>query len=312
MTTIEHRLVLANDTTFHVATAGPGAGPPVLCLHGFPEGWMSWRPVMRELGRDHSMFTPDLRGYPSRELSGPLPRDGFDVFNLTEDVRALIETLGIHRPVLVGHDWGGALAWIFAHRYSHLISRLVVVNCTHPRTLARAILHFEDWQTVRVPWLPFFQIPRLPEWCMTTELGRKLLRLSFTIREGRRGTMDRELVDELVARFAIPEAMRGPVDYYRKMVATHLIPRRRQLLYAVYEQPISVPTTLIWGLEDGALSAKVARRSGRDAGCAVDWRPLDGIGHFVNLEAVDELVVELRRAIAGGGPERGPGAGARG
>jgi pimeloyl-ACP methyl ester carboxylesterase len=294
---IAHRKLSANGITFHVASAGSSGARPVLFLHGFPEGWMSWRPVMSALASDHAVFTPDLRGFPSPELTGALPREGFDIFNLLEDVRALIEGLELDKPILVGHDWGGALAWIFAHRYSELIDSLVVVNCTHPRTLVRALLHFDDFQTLRVPWLPFFQIPWLPEFSLTTSLGRKLLRVSFTLREGRPGTMDRELVDELVARFATPADMRGPVDYYREIVRTHFHRERREALYALYEKPISAPTTLIWGLEDEALSSKVAIKSQGDAGCHVDWRPLPGIGHFVNLEAVDELVAELRRAF---------------
>ena len=117
-TTIEHRAVQANGITFHVATSGPSDGPPVLCLHGFPEGWMSWRPVMRQLP-EARLYAPDLRGYGETER----PRDGYDVFTLTDDIAALIRALGLDRPVLVSHDWGGALAWIFAHRYSHLVTR---------------------------------------------------------------------------------------------------------------------------------------------------------------------------------------------
>src|SRR4030095_3234465 len=116
-------------------------------------------------------------------------------------VRALIEVLGLRRPTLVGHDWGGALSWLFAHRYSELINHLVVINCTHPKTLARAILHCEDLQTLRVPWLYFFELPRFPEWLMTTDMGRSILRWSFLVREGRQGTMDRALVEALEERF---------------------------------------------------------------------------------------------------------------
>jgi pimeloyl-ACP methyl ester carboxylesterase len=237
------------------------------------------------------VVAPDLRGYGETER----PPGGYDVFTLTDDVRALIETLGLDRPVLVGHDWGGAIAWIFAHRYSDLISQLVVVNCTHPRTLVRAVLHVEDLQPFRIPWVPFFELPWLPERLIATSVGRALLRLSFTIREGSPGTMDRALVDELVARFRGPGDTRPPIDYYRSMVLGLLLPGRRRRLEAVYDRPITVPTTLVWGERDGALSAKVARKSDRDAGCPVEWRPLAGVGHFVSLEAPDRLAAEIRR-----------------
>jgi len=289
---IEHRSVQANGITFHVAIAGRNDAPSVFCLHGFPEGWMSWRPVMEALS-EVRLYAPDLRGYGATER----PHDGYDVFTLTDDIRALIQVLGIDKPILVSHDWGGALGWIFAHRYSHLIRKLVVVNCPHPKTLVRAVLRFEDFQTIRIPWVPFFEIPWLPEFFLTTELGRRGLKLSFTLREGRKGTMNVALVDELVARFQKPEDMRGPINYYREMVRTQLVPAKRARLEAVYATPITVPVTLVWGAKDGALSARVAMNSGIDAGCYVECRPLPGVGHFVTLEASDKLALEIQRLL---------------
>jgi pimeloyl-ACP methyl ester carboxylesterase len=289
---IEHRSVQANGITFHVAIAGRNDAPSVFCLHGFPEGWMSWRPVMEALS-EVRLYAPDLRGYGTTDR----PQNGYDVFTLTDDIRALIQVLGIDKPILVSHDWGGALGWIFAHRYSHLIRKLVVVNCPHPKTLVRAVLHFEDFQTIRIPWVPFFEIPWLPEFFLTTELGRRGLKLSFTLREGRIGAMNVALVDELVARFQQPEDMRGPISYYREMVRTQLVPAKRARLEAVYATAIAVPVTLVWGAKDGALSARVAMNSGIDAGCYVECRPLPGVGHFVSLEASDKLALEIQRLL---------------
>ena len=289
---IEHLHVKANGITFHVAASGAKEAPPILCLHGFPEGWMSWRLLMGELP-EARIYAPDLRGYPGTDR----PRTGYDVFTLTDDIKGLIEALGLDQPVLVSHDWGGALGWIFAHRYSNLIRKLVVVNCTHPKTLVRAVFHFEDWQTFRIPWVPFFELPWIPEAFIASSIGRKILRWSFLAREGRKGTMNVALVDELVARFQKPADARPPINYYREMVSTQFLPKRRARLNAVYEKPISVPVTLIWGTKDGALSSKVALKSSKDAGREVDWRPLPGVGHFVDLEAADKLALEIRRVL---------------
>lgn len=294
---IRIRRIQVNDIWLQVASSGPEqpspqAGPAVLCLHGFPEGWQGWRPLMRSMP-EVTFYAPELRGYPA---SAPV-RDGLDVFTLTEDIDALISALGLVKPLLLSHDWGGALGWIFAHRYPERIRQLVVVNCTHPRTLVRAVFGFEDFQTLRIPWVPPFQIPYLPERFLSTRLGRKLLELSFTLREGSQGHMDRDLVREIVNRFSTTAAMRGPIDYYRAIVRTLLHRDSRARLEAIYAQPIRVPVTLVWGLEDGALSAEVAQNSHRDAGCAVDWRPLAGIGHFVDLEAPELLAAELRRVL---------------
>jgi pimeloyl-ACP methyl ester carboxylesterase len=289
---IEHRRVTANGINFHVAVGGPSDGPAVFCLHGFPEGWMSWRPVMEALPTAR-FYAPDLRGYGESDR----PQNGYDVFTLTDDIKSLIEALSLKQPILVAHDWGGALGWIFAHRYSDRIRKLVVVNCPHPETLVRAVLHFEDFQIIRIPWVPIFMIPRMPELFFTSALGRQVLRLSFTLREGKKGFMNLALVDELVARFQKPDDMRGPIEYYREMVRTQLTPGRRATWAAIYRRPISVPITLVWGAKDGALSARVAMNSALDAGREVECRPLPGVGHFVSLEAAAELARELGRIL---------------
>jgi pimeloyl-ACP methyl ester carboxylesterase len=110
--------------------------------------------------------------------------------------------------------------------------------------------------------------------------------------------MDLALLDEILARFRRPDDLRGPIQYYREFARTLLLPDSRERLEVVYATPISVPITMVWGEKDGALPEKVALQSGLDAGHSVDWRPLPGVGHFVDLEAPDELTSEIRRALA--------------
>lgn len=289
---IEHRRVTANGITFHVASAGPPDGPAVLLVHGFPEGWMSWRPVMERLPGLRT-FAIDTRGYGETDR----PRDGYDPFTLTDDLRAVIEALELDRPVVVGHDWGAELGWILGHRSSPLIRGLVIVNGTHPQTLLRASLRFEQLQPLRLAWIPFFQIPWLPEFFFTTRLGRRALRFSFLVREGSTGEMDRELVDELVSRFRSPADLRGPINYYRGFVRTLLSRRGRARLRQTYKVPITAPITVVWGAEDGALPQGVALQSGRDARQELDWRELRGIGHFVPIEAPGLLAAEIQRVV---------------
>jgi pimeloyl-ACP methyl ester carboxylesterase len=291
-TAIEYLHVNANGINFRVAVSGPDNGPVIFCLHGFPEGSMGWRPFMQAMPQAR-IYAPDLRGYPGTDQ----PRHGYDVFTLTDDVKALIEALKLDRPILLSHDWGAEMGWIFAHRYSSSIRHLVIVNGTHPKTLVRAVFHFTDWQTFRLPWVPFFELPWIPEAFIASSLGRKVLRWSFTSREGQKGTMNTAIVDEMVARFQKPADMRHPIDYYRQFVSTILTPSKRARLYKIYETPISTPVTMIWGLEDGALPASVAFKCARDAGCEVEIRPLPGVGHYVDLEAPEKLAQEVTRLL---------------
>lgn len=297
MASIIHHNVTVNGCIFHVAESVPSthdkktaAPKTVFCLHGFPEGWLGWRPLMRAMP-EVRFIAPDLRGYPK---SG-MPKDGYDVFTLLKDIDLLISEFELDQPIILSHDWGGALGWLYAHQYPKKLSQLVVVNCTHPKTLVRAVLQFNDFQTLRIPWVPPFQVPFIPEFLLSRNIGRKLLELSFTLREGSNGRMDKALVREIVYRFNTSAAMRGPVNYYRDIVKTLLHKASRTKLNAIYAKPIQVPVALVWGLEDRALSAKVAQTSSADAGCDVEWRPLKGIGHFVDLEAPDLLARELYR-----------------
>lgn len=297
---IFNRQIQANGMRFRVAcheqkvaakaSKTNSSSTSILFLHGYPEGSISWHPVMALLPNVCS-YAPDLRGYPGSEYT----HKGYDVFTLLEDIKTIIERLGLKKPMLVTHDWGGALGWMFAHLYPELISHLMVVNCPHPKTLVRAVFQFEDFQTLRIPWVPYFQIPFFPEWSLTTPLGRKFLRLTFTLREGRPNTMNTRLVQDLVARFQSAIDMRGPVEFYREIVKTILLPNRRLRLEKLYARPIEVPCTLVWGDQDEALSIQVAKKSHCAAQRYVEWRPLPGVGHFVMLEAPELLADEILR-----------------
>ena len=109
--------------------------------------------------------------------------------------------------------------------------------------------------------------------------------------------MNRALVDEMVARFQKASDMTPPIDYYRQFVSTLLSPSKRAKLYKAYETPISIPVTLVWGMEDGALPATVAFKCNKDAGCEVEIRPLPGVGHYVDLEAPEKLAQEVTRLL---------------
>jgi epoxide hydrolase 4 len=107
-----------------------GAGPLIVFLHGAPDDWSLYAPQLREFRRDHLVVAPNLRGYPPSEA--PPAVDAYTMPHLLNDVHALLDHFGRDRCVLVGNDWGGYLAWVFASAYPDRVERLVILNAPHP------------------------------------------------------------------------------------------------------------------------------------------------------------------------------------
>ncbi len=131
----KHETVDADGVPIHAVSLG--AGPLVVMLHGFPDYWYTWRDLMPELARDHHVVAIDLRGYnrsgqPAGVASYAMPR-------LVEDVAAVVRHFGAERATIVGHDWGGAIAWSVAMTKPEIVERLVIMNVPHPNGLAREL-----------------------------------------------------------------------------------------------------------------------------------------------------------------------------
>src|SRR5579859_6151470 len=153
-----HRSVSANGTRFHIAENGDG--PLVLLLHGFPQFWWTWR---RQLGTlaaaGYRAVAVDLRGYGGSDK----PPRGYDLVTAASDAAGLIRSLGEANAVVVGHDWGGMIAWTMAAYFPKVIKRLGIVAAAHPLRLRSAVLTDPRGQGRRSGYMLGFQLPRLPE-----------------------------------------------------------------------------------------------------------------------------------------------------
>jgi pimeloyl-ACP methyl ester carboxylesterase len=114
-----------------------GKGTLILFLHGFPEFWYAWKDLLPEFGQDHHAVALDMRGYNLSSM--PEPLDAYQIPVVVEDVRALAEILGAKKFVLVGHDWGGVIAWAFAAAHPEMLEKLVIINAPHPVVFAREL-----------------------------------------------------------------------------------------------------------------------------------------------------------------------------
>jgi pimeloyl-ACP methyl ester carboxylesterase len=240
-----HRDIITNGIRMHYVTEGEG--PLVVLLHGFPEFWYSWRyqiPMLAALG--NMVVAPDLRGY--NDSDKPRNSEGYRVSNLLRDIEGLIHGLGREKAIVIGHDWGGALAWAFASRYPQMIERLIVLNAPHPGAMMRALRTAE--QRRKSWYMFFFQIPWLPEQILLRNHAAAIAR---TLRSS--AVQKTAFPDDVLAAYRDamnkPGVMTAALNYYRQLLRN---PSRSASAEQVH---ISVPTLLIWGEQDVALGIEL-------------------------------------------------------
>lgn len=227
-----HGYVQANGVRLHYVEQG--TGPLMVLLHGFPDFWYSWRdqiPAFAEAG--YRVVAPDLRGY--NESERPPGVAAYALDTLAADIAALITALGADRAIVVGHDWGGLVAWHVAMHHPEMVSSLVIMNAPHPRAFRRELAN--NWAQKRRSWyIGFFQLPWLPEAVLS--VGNQWL-LRRVLRRGGPAHNETELA-AYVAAFAGRGALTAAINYYR---ALRQRPSKRPVM-------IDCPTLLIWGLRD--------------------------------------------------------------
>jgi epoxide hydrolase 4 len=279
-----------------VLAAGPADGPPVVLLHGFPELSVSWAEVLPLLAAaGFRAYAPDLRGYGGTDV----PAHGYDIDTLAGDVAALIRHVSPSGPAhVVGHDWGGAIAYHLAAHTPAVVRRLAVVNCPHPAVMARRI--WRPDQLRRSWYMFFFQLPWLPELLLSRRRGeavRQAIRRALT-REARARIPDARLQPYADA-FARKDVAHAAVAYYRAALRKRMTPWG--FLKMDGYPKIQAPFRLLWGDQDVALGNHLAR----DLDGWFEHRPdvvfLEGVGHFAPLEQpewVARLLVEHLQGAA--------------
>lgn len=295
MTGITTRTIQANGLNFTIDEAGEGDNV-ALFLHGFPESRHSWRyqlPLLASLG--WRAVAPDLRGY--GDSSRPKGKAAYRLDNLTDDVAGMFDALGAKRRLLIAHDWGAIIAWVFAMKKARPLEGLVIMNVPHPAVFTK-VLKAGGAQRKKSWYVFFFQIPWLPEALMTANRAEGVARAFRDMAVDKSRFTEADLEPYRVNALK-PGGMTAMINYYRANFVGGLGPWG-----APDQPPIEVPTLMVWGEEDAALGIELTE--GYEPYVHdLTLNRLPGVSHWVQQEAPeavnDRLEAWLRaKGLVGG------------
>lgn len=281
---IRHNYAQLGSVRLHYAECGAG-DELVILLHGFPECWYSWRHQLPVLGAQYHVVAPDMRGY---NLSDKPPNvEDYRIEVLVDDIVGLIRHFGKEKAIIVGHDWGAAVAWAIAQRRPEVVSKLAALQVPSPSAWQT---NFTLRQFLASWYMFFFQLPRLPEWWARANNFARVERMyrETSFRPGAFTDADLAVYKEALGQ---PGALTSSVNYYRANVFRSLFARKDTSREAA--QKIQVPTLFIYGELDMAVLPSTVRGLERFvAGPYTEVRIPDS-GHWVQNEAVAEVNAAL-------------------
>ena len=292
---IRHGYAQVGDVRLHYAERGEGE-QLIILLHGFPECWYSWRHQLTALGERFRVVAPDMRGY---NLSDKPPRvEDYRMTALVQDVVSLIRHCGARQAVIVGHDWGAAVAWELARRHPEYVSKLAALQVP---PLAAWSNNLTLKQLLRSWYMFFFQLPRVPEWWIGAQDFAGVERMFK--RTARRGTFTETDIAALKSALRQPGALTASINYYRANLRSLLSQRKGDDEYVIGNMDaigdvnardvVRVPTLFIYGERDFAIVPETV--SGVSRYVAAPYREvrLVNSGHWVQQESPSEVNAAL-------------------
>ncbi|MDT0302576.1 alpha/beta fold hydrolase [Streptomonospora wellingtoniae] len=268
------------DLEFDALAAGPADGPLVLFLHGFPEFATCWRRHLAAAAEaGYRAVAVDQRGYSPG--ARPLNAEDYAVPELVGDVTAFADALGAERFHLVGHDWGGVVAWPAAARHAERVASLTALSTPHPAALSEAVAASPE-QREALSYIRLFQTPGAAEESLLDNDAAGLV----GVYEGR---VPEDLVADNVRRLAQAGALTAALNWYRAL----------GLDGGSTDAPaISVPTLYVWGTRDVAFTARAARGTGEWVAAPYRYIELEGFSHWLPEEAAERTIPPLLEHLA--------------
>jgi pimeloyl-ACP methyl ester carboxylesterase len=262
----------ARGFTFDVALAGPVDGQPILLLHGFPQNKSQWDRLLPHLhGAGFTTIAPDQRGYSPG--ARPSNVEAYAIGECVADIVAILDVLGLDSVDVVGHDWGAIVGWHLAAEHPDRVRTYTAVSVPHVNAMNEA-METDDDQKAKSSYVGLFRQAGKAEDLLLADDGARIRTMFAGCPE--------EDIDGYVAPMLDRAALTAALNWYRAMTRT-----------TMQAGPVGVPTTFVWGVDDGAIGATAAHSCAKYVTGEFEFIPLDGISHWVPDQAPEELAAAV-------------------
>jgi len=290
------RAALGTGVTLNVATAGDRANPALILLHGFPESHRTWREIAPRLGEDFFLVMPDQRGFAGSDR--PQEVEAYAADTLVDDIFALADSLDLERFALVGHDWGGAIAWTAALRGDPRLERLAIINAPHPVIFQKSLIEDSD-QRAASQYISAFRSPMFEK--AAEAMGYDALFEKSFSRHVDLAIIPEAERQQYIAAWSQPGGLTAMLNWYRASKVKVpppgvTLPLPNWVLGAFPK--IEIPTLVIWGMQDKALLP--VQLEGLDRLVSdLEIVRIPDAGHFVPWEKPEPVVAALKPFLGG-------------
>jgi len=252
---IEIQTIAHQHIQLETRVAGPAEGAVVILLHGFPECWHIWQQQLHYLSdKGYRVYAPNLRGYGLS--SKPSQLADYELGELVLDIEAIRQHSGVEKIHLVGHDWGGALAWHYAQQFAERTQSLSILNCPHPLAFIQCIKR-QPFQLLKSWYMFFFQLPCLPERLLALH---DHFFLKTIIQRTSASSYSASMMNHLATHWQQAGALTAMINYYRANFRL-IFSKERPLAKGLSNAKIACPAQILWGEKDTFLCKELAEKS---------------------------------------------------
>lgn len=260
-----------------------------MLLHGFPDFWYSWKDQIPALSDQFHVVAPDLRGY--NKSDKPDGVKNYSTQLLVQDIIGLIKGFGKDSATIVGHDWGGAIAWNMAMMIPKSVSKLIILNCPHPIPLLEAFWSMRFQQLQKSWYVFFFQLSNVPEDVLSRNNYETLQRMMKSSFVNRSALTDKDL-EKYIEAWSQPGALAAAINYYRaNWNITNILTMSDSQKEAILQRfpKIKCPTLVIWGEKDVALDKSLNLDIEKYIENEIQTNYISNAGHWVHIEVPEQV-----------------------